>query len=269
MFYRSQVPQFILEDAWYRGKGCRVICTQPRRISAVSGAGSFHSTAHCPPASPSPPPCQFLAHTASQPTLSSPCCAVPTPAALRCCCAAVAERVAAERGEAVGDNVGYTIRLDSKGGPSSSLMFCTNGVLLRMLTGAGDALAQVTHLVGGRLCVWRVEGRVSLLLQSRCWQSWGRHRLLSLHGCTAQVRCDTPRRTAPRCLSPPPALHTLQVVDEIHERDRFADFLLILVRDLLPAHPHLRVILMSATLHVDLFSGGRAGGRACGWWWWV
>jgi len=34
----SQVPQFILEDAWYRGKGCRVVCTQPRRISAVSGA---------------------------------------------------------------------------------------------------------------------------------------------------------------------------------------------------------------------------------------
>ena len=32
-----QVPQFILEDAWYRCKGCRVVCTQPRRISAVSG----------------------------------------------------------------------------------------------------------------------------------------------------------------------------------------------------------------------------------------
>lgn len=47
-----------------------------------------------------------------------------------------------------------------------------------------------------------------------------------------------------------------QVIDEIHERDRFADFLLILVRDLLPAHPHLRVVLMSATLHVELFSGG-------------
>ena len=41
---------------------------------------------------------------------------------------------------------------------------------------------------------------------------------------------------------------------QIHERDRFADFLLILLRDLLPAHPHLRVVLMSATLHIDLFS---------------
>jgi hypothetical protein len=41
---------------------------------------------------------------------------------------------------------------------------------------------------------------------------------------------------------------------QIHERDRFADFLLILLRDLLPGQPQLRVILMSATLHIDLFS---------------
>ncbi len=69
-------------------------------------------------------------------------------------------------------------------------MFCTNGVLLRMLT-QGDGLDKVTHIV----------------------------------------------------------------VDEIHERDRFADFLLILLRDILPARPSLRLILMSATLHVEMFSG--------------
>lgn len=62
--------------------------------------------------------------------------------AFRCFCTqprrisaiSVADRVAAERGEDVGNNVGYTIRLDSKGGANTSLMFCTNGVLLRMLT---------------------------------------------------------------------------------------------------------------------------------------
>jgi HrpA-like RNA helicase len=136
----TQVPQYLLEDAWYRDEGCRVICTQPRRISAMS----------------------------------------------------VAERVAVERGENIGENVGYTIRLENRGGNDSSLMFCTNGILLRMLTDQShDAMSRVTHLV----------------------------------------------------------------IDEIHERDRFADFLLILVRDLLPAHPHLRVVLMSATLHVELFSG--------------
>ncbi len=30
--------------------------------------------------------------------------------------------------------MGYSIRLESRGGPHSSIMFCTNGVLLRMLT---------------------------------------------------------------------------------------------------------------------------------------
>ncbi len=58
----SQVPQMILEEAWEDGRGARIMCTQPRRISAVS----------------------------------------------------VAERIAQERGEKIGDSVGYTIRLESK-----------------------------------------------------------------------------------------------------------------------------------------------------------
>ena len=44
------------------------------------------------------------------------------------------------------------------------------------------------------------------------------------------------------------------IVDEVHERDRFAEFMLILLRDLLPRHPSLKLVLMSATLHIDLFS---------------
>ena len=58
----TQVPQFILDDAWQQGQPCRVLCTQPRRISAIS----------------------------------------------------VADRIASERGETVGDSVGYTIRLESR-----------------------------------------------------------------------------------------------------------------------------------------------------------
>lgn len=44
------------------------------------------------------------------------------------------------------------------------------------------------------------------------------------------------------------------VVDEIHERDKFADFLLIMLRDLLPSQPQLRLVLMSATLDAALFT---------------
>ncbi len=58
----TQVPQYLLDQAWEQGQACRLLCTQPRRISAVS----------------------------------------------------VADRVATERGEAPGDTVGYTIRLESK-----------------------------------------------------------------------------------------------------------------------------------------------------------
>ena len=34
----TQVPQYVLEDAWSRGERCRIVCTQPRRISAMTVA---------------------------------------------------------------------------------------------------------------------------------------------------------------------------------------------------------------------------------------
>lgn len=45
----------------------------------------------------------------------------------------------------------------------------------------------------------------------------------------------------------------LIIVDEVHERDLMSDFLIILMRDVLPRRPDLRVVLMSATLDVDTF----------------
>ncbi|EEC67153.1 hypothetical protein OsI_34001 [Oryza sativa Indica Group] len=77
----TQLPQFILEEEIdnLRGADCSIICTQPRRISAIS----------------------------------------------------VAARVASERGEELGDTVGYQIRLESKRSAQTRLLFCTTGVLLR------------------------------------------------------------------------------------------------------------------------------------------
>lgn len=79
----TQLPQFILEDeiSCLRGAGCNIICTQPRRISAIS----------------------------------------------------VAARVSAERGESLGETVGYQIRLEAKRSAQTRLLFCTTGVLLRRL----------------------------------------------------------------------------------------------------------------------------------------
>ncbi|XP_075885504.1 3'-5' RNA helicase YTHDC2 isoform X2 [Nelusetta ayraudi] len=59
----------------------------------------------------------------------------------------VAQRVAAERGESVGQTVGYHIRLESRVSPKTVLTFCTCQVFLRTLM-CGDAnLTTVTHII--------------------------------------------------------------------------------------------------------------------------
>ncbi|VVC42041.1 Hypothetical protein CINCED_3A008693 [Cinara cedri] len=44
------------------------------------------------------------------------------------------------------------------------------------------------------------------------------------------------------------------IVDEVHERDKHVDFLLIALRMILPKYKHLKLILMSATADIQLFS---------------
>ncbi|XP_032839977.2 3'-5' RNA helicase YTHDC2 isoform X2 [Tyto alba] len=102
---------------------------------------------------------------------------------------AVAERVAAERREKIGQTVGYQIRLESRVSPKTLLTFCTNGILLRTLMAGDSTLSTVTHII----------------------------------------------------------------VDEVHERDRFSDFLLIKLRDVLQKQTNLKLIISSAALDADLF----------------
>ncbi|XP_023153570.2 ATP-dependent DNA/RNA helicase DHX36 [Amphiprion ocellaris] len=95
----TQVTQFILDDYINRGMGslCRVVCTQPRRISAIS----------------------------------------------------VAERVAAERAESVGNgnSCGYQIRLQSRlPRRQGSVLYCTTGIILQWLR-SDPLLSSVSHLV--------------------------------------------------------------------------------------------------------------------------
>ncbi|XP_070684754.1 ATP-dependent DNA/RNA helicase DHX36 [Pempheris klunzingeri] len=95
----TQVTQFILDDYINRGVGsmCRVVCTQPRRISAIS----------------------------------------------------VAERVAAERAESVGNgnSCGYQIRLQSRlPRRQGSVLYCTTGIILQWLR-SDPLLSTISHLV--------------------------------------------------------------------------------------------------------------------------
>lgn len=90
----TQVPQFLLEEASETGEPISIVCTQPRRIAAIS----------------------------------------------------VAERVASERCEAVGEVVGYQVKLNAKRSATTRLSFCTTGVLLRKLQGDPE-LNGFTHVL--------------------------------------------------------------------------------------------------------------------------
>jgi ATP-dependent RNA helicase DHX57 len=95
----TQAIQFILDDAIeaLRGSSSNLICTQPRRVAALS----------------------------------------------------LSERVSAERCTSEGDEVGYTIRGDSKVSSKTKITFQTTGVLLRRLQTSSSvkaALTGVSHI---------------------------------------------------------------------------------------------------------------------------
>ncbi|WVR06049.1 hypothetical protein IAU60_003077 [Kwoniella sp. DSM 27419] len=103
----TQVPQLIFDDYINRGDGakCNIVCTQPRRLAAMS----------------------------------------------------VAERIADERGQRLGEEIGYQVRFDVKlPQPNGCVTFCTTGIFLKRMQSAlgptADANAvrrmdEVTHIV--------------------------------------------------------------------------------------------------------------------------
>ena len=58
----------------------------------------------------------------------------------------MSDRVASERGERLGQSVGYQIRLDTKRSKDTKLLFCTTGVLLRKLVREPE-LEGVSHII--------------------------------------------------------------------------------------------------------------------------
>jgi HrpA-like RNA helicase len=70
--------------------------------------------------------------------------------------------------------------------------------------------------------------------------------------------CEAQRRRAAQAALP----MTHLVLDEVHERDLHSDFVLTVVRELLPLCPQLRLILMSATVDTERFVSYFDGGQA-------
>ena len=111
------------------------------RAAVVSGATGCGKTTQVP---------QFLFERAAGGGSGGDCSIIITQPR-RLSAIAVAERVAAERCERIGDTVGYSIRLESKQSQNTRLLFCTTGILLRRLqsdpelTGAGGVLRTSTR----------------------------------------------------------------------------------------------------------------------------
>lgn len=85
----------------------------------------------------------------------------------------LARRVAAERGEALGQTVGYRVRFDSSESPQTRLLFVTEGLLLRMLQ-RPESLKGIGALLFDEFHERHLEGDVGLgLAIERQRQGWG------------------------------------------------------------------------------------------------
>ena len=120
----------------------------------------------------------------------------------------VAERVASERCESPGQTVGYSVRLEGCSSKRTQLLFCTPGVLMKRL-----------H-PGNR-------GRGGCDDDEDDGDGDGGGGSAGIHRLSE---------------------YTHIIMDEIHERDKNTEFLMIALQDLLGAREDLKLILMSATM---------------------
>lgn len=77
-------------------------------------------------------------------------------------------------------------------------------------------------------------------------------RLDSARSASTQVLFMTPGVLLRKLLTDPLLLeYTHIIVDEAHERDRYTEFALIILRDICARRPELKLVLMSATMHTE------------------
>ena len=153
----------------------------------------------------------------------------------------VAERIASERCEHVGETIGYSIRLESKKSSKTRLLLCTTGILLRRL-----------QCDPGK----RKDENVSFQLHSIHFATF----VLICIDLASVSHVFVDEVSFSQCTHIKGVLQHLSNLlmtsfyFQVHERDINTDFLLIILKDLLLRRKNLKLVLMSATLNADTFS---------------
>ena len=80
----------------------------------------------------------------------------------------MAERVATERAEKIGETVGYNIRLDKRASRDTKLLFCTTGIVLRQLQ-SDPKLTNVSHVFIDEVSAVT---RPTTTIKKRCTSFW-------------------------------------------------------------------------------------------------
>lgn len=122
----TQIPQFILDSEIesIRGAMCNIICTQPRRISAISVSERVAAERG-----------EMLGETVSSDVWK---CSANLPMRLHTCKVTLISGIFSQ--------VGYKVRLEGVKGRDTHLLFCTTGILLRRLL-VDRNLKGVTHVI--------------------------------------------------------------------------------------------------------------------------
>ncbi|XJO78792.1 hypothetical protein BDV3_003177 [Batrachochytrium dendrobatidis] len=100
---------------------------------------------------------------------------------------ALSKRVADERCETVGDMVGYAVRGDTSRSDNTRLMFCTTGILLRMLLG-DPTLTGISHVIVDEVHERSVESDFLLILLRDLLQKKSSLRVILM---SATINADT------------------------------------------------------------------------------
>ena len=127
------------EKAYRRGKARAEVISAVKRSRAcvISGATGCGKTTQVP---------QFIYENAVLDERNGANTSIIITQPRRISAMAVAERVADERDEQIGDTVGYSIRLSLDKSSKTRMLFCTTGVLLRRLQQDPDLIG-ISHVV--------------------------------------------------------------------------------------------------------------------------